>query len=299
MSTVIIESAINGGITRAEANPHVPYTVGDVARDAAATFDAGAAIVHFHLRRPDGGRIDTYDALLADHEAAIKQIRTRPAPLLWNTFPVGGDAQQRFRLFRDLSRQQSTRPDVGAYDIGSLNIVSYDRGSKSVASATSYINTFDDIRYFLSGFRELGLRPFLNVFEPGFVRAALICLDLGLLDEPLLMKFYFSDDYGLRPSARSIEVYLDLLDGVRHEWFGCYIGGDVLSMVPLFASMGGHVRVGLEDFDYAGPAPRSNAAIVTHAANAIVANGHELATVEAARRLLGLEPTVAAPRPTL
>ena len=288
VSTVIIESAINGGITRAEANPHVPYTVADVVRDAAATLDAGAAVVHFHLRRPDGGRIDDYAALLADHEAAITQIRTRPAPLLWNTFPLGGDARQRFRLFRDLSAQQTTRPDVGAYDIGSLNIVSYDRAGKLVTSATTYVNTFDDIHYFMSGFRELGLRPFLNVFEPGFIRTALICLDLGLLDEPLLFKFYFSDDYGLPPCAHNIETYLDLLDGVRHEWFGCYIGGDALSVVPLFVSMGGHVRVGLEDFDYAQPEALSNATIVGRAADAIVTSGHEVATVDDAKRLLAL-----------
>lgn len=288
MSTVIIESAINGGITRAEVNPHVPCTAGDVARDAAATLAAGAAIVHFHVRRPDGGRIEAYDSLLAEHVVAMTEIRKGPTPLLWNTFPVGGDAQQRFRLFRDLSAQASTRPDVGAYDIGSLNIVSYDAATKLVGSATTYVNTFDDIRYFLSGFRELGLRPFLNIFEPGFIRTARVCLDMGLLDEPLLLKFYFSDEYGLPPHERSIETYLDLLDGVRYEWFGCYIGGDALSAVPLFASMGGHVRVGLEDFDYAGPDPLSNASIVGRAAAAIVASGHEVATVEAARRLLAL-----------
>src|SRR5687767_10167011 len=152
MSTVIIESAINGGITRTETNPYVPYTVDDVVRDSAAALDAGAAIVHFHLRRPDGGRIDTYDALLADHEAAITQIRRHASPLLWNTFPVGGDAEQRFRLFRDLGAQPSTRPDLGAYDIGSLNIVSYDAAKKTVGTSTTYVNTFDDIRYFLSGF---------------------------------------------------------------------------------------------------------------------------------------------------
>ena len=116
----------------------------------------------------------------------------------------------------------------------------------------------------------------------------LICLDLGLLDEPLLLKFYFSNDYGLRPNQRSIEVYLDLLAGVRHEWFGCYIGDDALPMVPLFASMGGHVRVGLEDFDYAGPEPLSNAAIVGRAADAIVASGHEVASVEATKRILAI-----------
>src|SRR5688572_9309968 len=117
MAPVIIESAINGGITTAEVNPHVPYTVDDVVRDAVATTAAGAAIVHFHIRRADGGRITDYDQLLADHQTAITRIRASGGPLLWNTFPVGGDAVQRFGLFRDLGARESTRPDVGAYDI--------------------------------------------------------------------------------------------------------------------------------------------------------------------------------------
>ena len=288
MSPVIIEAAINGGITTSEVNPHVPYTVDDVVRDTAATAAAGAAIVHFHIRRADGGRINEYDQLLADHQTAITRIRASGGPLLWNTFPVGGDAVQRFGLFRDLSARESTRPDVGAYDIGSLNIVSFDRAQRRLRTATTYINTFDDIKYFLEGFRELGLRPFLNVFEPGFIRTARVCLELGLLDEPLLVKFYFSDDYGLPPCARSVETYLGLLEGIRHQWFGCYIGGDVIPFVPLFAAMGGHVRVGLEDDDYASSGPVSNATIVDQAACAIVARGHEVATVAQTRSLLAL-----------
>jgi uncharacterized protein (DUF849 family) len=288
MSVVIIESAINGGITRRDENPHVPYTVDDVVHDAVVTADAGAAIVHFHLRRADGGRIDAYDELRAAHDEAITRIRASDAPLLWNTFPLGGDATHRFRLFRDLGARPSTRPDVGAYDIGSLNIVSYDRDHGRIDSATTYVNTFDDIRYFFEGFRDLGLRPFLNIFEPGFIRTARVCLDMGLLDEPLLVKFYFSDEYGLPPCRRSIEVYLDLLDGIRHEWFGCYIGGDARAFAPLFASMGGHVRVGLEDFAYATPQPLSNAAIVAGVARALAAHGHAVATVAQARALLQL-----------
>lgn len=286
VAPVMIESAINGGVTTRHENPHVPYTVDEVVDDTMATTAAGATIVHFHLRHGDGRRIDDYGALLADHRHAMVRIRAAGDPVLWNTFPVGGDAATRFRLFRDLGGDESTRPDVGAYDIGSLNIVSFDRSQRRLRGANTYVNTFDDIKFFLEGFRELGLRPFLNVFEPGFLRTARVCLDLGLLDEPLLVKFYFSDDYGLPPCARSIETYVDLLDGIRHEWFGCYIGGDAIAFAPLFASMGGHVRVGLEDHDYASPQPMSNAAIVTRAAEAVVAAGHRIATVAETRRLL-------------
>jgi 3-keto-5-aminohexanoate cleavage enzyme len=285
----IIEAAINGGITTRTANPQVPCTAEEVAADSAASLHAGASIVHLHIRRSDGSRIDSYEELLSEHQRAFGMIRARAAPLLWNTFPLGGDVQQRFRLFHDLAAEAQTRPDLGAHDIGSLNIVWFDVDRQSWRSNT-YVNTFDDVCVFLRGFRELGLRPFLNVFEPGFLRTARAALDLGLVEEPLLVKLYFSDRYGLPPCAQSVEMYLSLLDGIRHEWFGCYIDGDALPYVPLFASMGGHVRVGLEDHDYATQGQLSNAEIVRRAAEAATASGRPVASVADTRRLLGLGP---------
>jgi 3-keto-5-aminohexanoate cleavage enzyme len=225
--------------------------------------------------------------LLDQHKIAIGEIRSRAAPLLWNTFPLGGDCERRFQLFRDLAAEPATRPDLGAHDIGSLNIVSFDRHGKKAAS-TTYVNTFDDVCYFMSGFRNLGLKPFLNIFEPGFIRTALVCKDLDLIDEPLLFKFYFSDEYGLPPSKRSIEMYLEMLEGVRHEWFGCYIGGDVLPFVSLIASMGGHVRVGLEDYDYKHDGQLSNAAIVDQAIKQVQESGRPIANVHDAVEILGM-----------
>lgn len=284
---LVVEAAINGGITTRADNPHVAYTARDVATDAAAALTAGASIVHYHVREADGGRITDYDRLLGQHVEAIESIRAQTAPLLWNTFPVGGDCATRFRLFRDLSARPGTRPDVGAHDIGSLNIVSTDSASGRVSS-TSYINTFDDVRYFLEGFRDLGLRPFLNIFEPGFIRTALVCLELGLLEEPLIFKFYFSDQFGLPLCERSIEAYLELVGDVRHEWFGCHIGGDVIPYAGVIASLGGHLRVGLEDDDDASRGQRSNAQLVADAISGARGSGRPLATVDDAARILAL-----------
>ena len=284
----VIEAAINGGVTARAANSNLPCTAEEVAADTAASFAAGATVVHLHLRSPDGSRIEAYDDLLAEHQKAFKLIRAAPAPLLWNTFPVGGDAATRFRLFRDLAADAATRPDVGAHDIGSLNIVWFDDAARSWRSNT-YVNTFDDVRFFLERFRELGLRPFVNVFEPGFLRTARAMFDLGVIDEPLLVKLYFSDRYGLPPCAQSVEMYLTLLDGLQYEWFGCYIDGDVLQYVELFASMGGHVRVGLEDHDYATEGCLSNAEIVRRAARLAAGCGRPVANVADTRRILGID----------
>ncbi|MGH7878484.1 MAG: 3-keto-5-aminohexanoate cleavage protein, partial [Candidatus Binataceae bacterium] len=133
-----------------------------------------------------------------------------------------------------------------------------------------------------------GLRPTLQIFDPSFLRAALIFLEQGVLTEPLMLKFYLGGPelpFGMPPSLKSLEAYLDMLRGVRANWFAATLGGDNLPMVPLIVSLGGHVRVGLEDYQY----PRekfSNPQIVERAAAAIRAMGHEVATPDDARRIL-------------
>jgi uncharacterized protein (DUF849 family) len=77
-----------------------------------------------------------------------------------------------------------------------------------------------------------------------------------------------------------------MLEGVRCNWFGSFIGGDVLPYVPLFVSMGGHVRLGLEDYQYTNQGKLTNAAITAKAASAIRGMGHEVATPDEARQIL-------------
>jgi 3-keto-5-aminohexanoate cleavage enzyme len=77
-----------------------------------------------------------------------------------------------------------------------------------------------------------------------------------------------------------------MLKGVRANWFAATLGGDNLPMVPLIVSLGGHVRVGLEDYQYTREGQLSNPQIVERAAAAIGAMGHEVATPDEARRIL-------------
>ena len=152
-----------------------------------------------------------------------------------------------------------------------------------------YQNSDSTIRSVLTMSRELGLRPSLQIFDPSFLRAALIFLDQGILTEPLMLKFYLGGSelpFGMPPSLKSLEAYLDMLKGVRANWFAATLGGDNLPMVPLIVSLGGHVRVGLEDYQYAREGQLSNPQIVERAASAIRAMGHEVATPDEARTML-------------
>jgi len=177
------------------------------------------------------------------------------APLLWPTFPFDGTPAERFSHFVALAKDPATKPDLGAADMGSVNLATYDRRAKKIRGANFvYQNSYATARYFLETSRELGLRPTLQIFEPGFLRAALVFLEQGLLTEPLILKFYLGgpeQSFGLPPTLKSLEAYLEMIKDVRCNWFAATLGGDNLPMVPGIVGLGGHVRVGLEDYQYA------------------------------------------------
>ncbi|HZO80174.1 MAG TPA: 3-keto-5-aminohexanoate cleavage protein [Candidatus Binataceae bacterium] len=286
MAKVMIEAAINGNAMRT-LNPNIAYSAEEIAADAVATCRAGAALIHFHVRDPQNGRW-VHD--VAYYAEVYRRAREECEALLWPTFPLDGEPAARVRHFVELSRDPATRPDLGGADMGSVNLASYDPQTKKLSrGGLIYCNSYDTCRFFLETMRELGLRPTLQIFDPSFLRAALVFLDQGLLSEPLLLKFYLGGaelPFGLPPTLKSLEAYLDMLRGVRCNWFAATLGGDNLPMVPLIVSLGGHVRVGLEDFQYARAGRLSNPALVERAAATIRAMGHEVATPAEARRML-------------
>lgn len=286
MAKVIIEAAINGNASK-KLNPHIGYSPAEIGDDAIATCRAGAAIIHFHVRDPESGKwvhdVPYYAEVYRRSRAACKA-------LLWPTFPMGDDPAKRFSHFVELSKDPATKPDLGAGDMASVNLVAYDPATKKIhGESTVYQNSYETIRYFLTMSRELGLRPTLQIFDPSGVRAALIFLEQGILSEPLLLKFYLGGPelpFGLPPSLKSLEAYLDMLKGIRANWFAATLGGDNLPMVPLIVSLGGHVRVGLEDYQYAREGQLSNPQLVERAAATIRAMGHTVASPDEARKIL-------------
>ena len=286
MAKVMIEAAINGNASK-DLNPNIPYSPEEIANDAIATCQAGAALIHFHVRNPDTG---AWVQDLPYYSEVYKRTREKCDPLLWPTFPFGDDPVRRFQHFVDLAKDPGTKPDLGAGDMGSVNLVSYDPITKNLGEGNFvYQNSYDTIKHFLEGSNELGLRPTLQIFDASFLRAALVFLDKGVLTEPLLLKFYFGGPtlpFGLPPTLKSLEAYLDMLSGVRCNWFAATLGGDNLPFVPQIVSLGGHVRIGLEDYQYATEGQLSNVQIVDRAVGMITGMGHEVATPDETRALL-------------
>jgi uncharacterized protein (DUF849 family) len=285
MAKVMIEAAINGNAMR-DSNPHIAYSPDEIAADAIASCKAGAALIHPHVRDPASGE---WSHEVAYYAEAFRRIREQCGALLFPTLPPERDARKRYAHFVELSKDPATRPDVGALDMGSLNYLSWNAATKTLRGGV-YENSVKHLAEALTVLKECGIRrSTLQVFDGTFLRTILLFLEQGLLSEPLFIKFYFGGaelPMGLPPTPKSLEAYLDLLKGVRCHWFVATLGGDVLPMVPLAVAMGGHVRVGLEDYQYKREGQLSNPQIVERAAAIIKAMGHEIATPADARQML-------------
>jgi uncharacterized protein (DUF849 family) len=287
MAKVMIESAING-VAMKDANPHIGYTPEEIANDAIATCKAGAALIHFHVRKPDGEWCQDVP-YYAEVYKRVRSALGANAPLMWPTFPGGKDASVRYSHFVELSRDSATKPDLGAADMGSVNLGMWDAKAKTLRGNT-YQNSFDTLRDTLKLMKECGLkRPTLQIFDATFLRTTLIFLEQGLLTEPLLIKFYLGgpeQPFGLPPTIESLQAYTQLLKGVRAYWFASCFGGDVLKLAPAAVAMGGHIRLGLEDHQYTHEGKLSNPQLTERAVQIVKAMGQEVATPQDARKML-------------
>ncbi|MEH3048133.1 3-keto-5-aminohexanoate cleavage protein [Sphingomonas adhaesiva] len=292
MPPLIIEAALNGATPRTR-NPHVPVTPQEIADAALAAIDAGAAIVHTHIERMDL----TGDAAVARYmEGYAPILAARPDAILWGTVATGPDAEARFGHYRGLARAGVR---MGAFDPGSVNLGTHGADGlpgQSFVYATSY----RDIAWLAALHEEERLAPAIAIYEPGWLRTTLAYHQAGRLPAGAFVKLYFGGRYnfldgkrsavtfGLPPTERALDAYLELLDGSGLPWAVAAIGDDVVEtgLARLAIERGGHVRVGLEDFG--GDHTPTNLALIAQVVALAERAGRAVATPREAAALLGL-----------
>jgi uncharacterized protein (DUF849 family) len=293
---VVIEAALNG-VTSKARNPVVPVAPEEHARDGIACIDAGATVVHTHTRdmgAPPEEATESY----AQAYAAI--LDARPDAILYPTTGIGPTIDVRYRHVELLAARGLIRASF--VDTGSVNLGGTGRDGLPPASDYVYTNTFADIGYKMAACERLGLGPSIAIFEPGFVRVVVAYARAGRLPRGTLVKFYFSAGgylgngeplWGAPPIVEALDLYVAMLDGTDVPWAVAVLGGSVLDtpVARLALERGGHLRVGLEDFD-TGPA---NVEQVEAAAQLCADVGRPVATLADTERLLNL-PSAAAAR---
>ncbi len=137
---------------------------------------------------------------------------------------------------------------------------------------------------------EYGIRPEHECFDSGHVASLDPLLDMGLLKPPLQVSFVMGVTGGIRPTARNVAHMAEQVPDVPHQWGVIGISRAQWGLLAAALSLGGNVRVGLEDNFYlpSGEMARSNGELVARAARMAADAGRRLATVSEARELLGL-----------
>ncbi|MBI2766780.1 MAG: 3-keto-5-aminohexanoate cleavage protein [Chloroflexi bacterium] len=288
---VIIEAAINGATPKTR-NPAVPRSPAEVAAEGLRGLAAGAAIVHNHNDEPVvGGRSGVHDP--APYIEAWRAILAeRPDALLYPTMASGGPhttISERYAHIPALAEAGVLR--VGLVDPGSVNVGGADHDGLPAAIDATYVNTFADARHMFETCAALDLGPSISCFEPGFVRVVLRYWRAGRLPAGSLVKFYFGGEYvnfGLPPTAPSLDAYLAMIEGTGLTWSVAVLGGDVVGcgLARLALERGGHVRVGLED--YAGPRTPTNVDLIGELVALCGSVGRPVATCGEAAAILGL-----------
>ena len=248
---LIIEAAINGD-RRQRSNPAVPVTAEAVAATALACLEAGATIIHAHAGEAVvGGEARHSAAGYAQAFAAV--LARRPEAILYPTLPGGGQGatmEQRMAHVAALAGKGLLR--LAPVDPGTLNLGAFSRDGAPPAHDAIYQTTFRDVAWGFGFCRAQGLGVTLSAFEPGFLRLVDAHDRAGTLPPGAVVKLEFSAGallFGLPPTRKSIEICLEMFDSARIPWMITLRDGDPsLGFAATAIEMGGHVRVGLEDF---------------------------------------------------
>jgi 3-keto-5-aminohexanoate cleavage enzyme len=293
MQAVILEVALNGATSK-RTNPNVPRATDELVADALACLELGATIVHTHSSEP-GAPPERAAELYAEHYAPV--LERRPDALLYPTIGAGSEPLERVRHFAILRESLGLR--IGLLDPGSLNLGPADADGVPGATDFVYANSFATVRAHVEFLARERLGPSISIFEPGFLRAALAYHRAGRLPPGALVKLYFGGDapgptgarasgFGLPPTPRMLDVYLEMLEGSGLPWAVAALGDDVIAtgLARRALERGGHLRVGLED--HAGAEAPANAELVREAAKLCAEVGRPLATPCEGAALLGL-----------
>jgi uncharacterized protein (DUF849 family) len=287
---VIITCAVTGNLTTPEQTPYLPVTPEQIADACLGAADSGAAVVHIHVRDPLTGR----PSMLLDHYAdVVQRIRARNRELILNiTTGPGG----RFVPSKDdpkIAAEGTTlmvpekrvehiallRPDICTLDLNTMN-----SGREVV------INTPLNVRRMAKVISEAGVKPEIELFDSGDIALMHDLLADGTLQGPVLCSFVMGVRYGFQPAPETVLYARNLLPHDA-EFTAIGIGKAAFTAVAQSYLAGGHVRVGLEDAVYVsrGQLAKSNAEMVAKAKRIVQDLGGEIATVEEARRIVGLK----------
>jgi uncharacterized protein (DUF849 family) len=285
---VIITCAVTGAGDSVGRSPHVPVTPTQIAAACIEAAEAGAAVVHVHVRNPETGKAAR---TVAYYEEVVGLVRESPVDVVLNlTCGMGGDLyldpEDPSRIiegtdlatpYERMEHVDRLRPEICTIDCGSMNF-----GDHVVINRTS------DLEKMARYAQEWGVKPELEVFDMGQVGIASRLVRKGLVDGDPLFQFCLGIDGGAAASAESIMALKSMIPA-NAVWAAFGISVHEMPMVAQAVLLGGNVRVGLEDNLYLEKGVlATNGQLVEKAARIVRDLGATVLGPADARRKLGL-----------
>jgi len=273
MEKLIITAAITGSRITREITPHIPLTPEEIVQSAYECWQAGAAIVHIHVRDPSTG-LATQD--VAIFKQVVKSLREKTDLILClTTSGIPG---------RNLPTEErlapvDLKPELASFDAGSINL-----------GGTVFINSPEFLDRAAEKMRESGVKPEIEIFDLGMIITSRRMRDQGKLNEPLYFQFVLGTPWGAPATPKSfLHLYEHIPDNSTWSMIG--IGKGHLPMSMMALAMGGHIRVGLEDNIYysRGVLAETNAQFVDRIVRISREYGREIATPAEARDILSIK----------
>ena len=273
MEKLIITAAICGAEVTKEQNPAVPYTVEEIVREAKSAVDAGAAIVHLHVRFDDGTPTQSRERFQECEEAIYKVC---PDVIL---IPSTGGAVGMTPDERLQSTDTTPIPEMATLDCGTCNF-----------GDEIFDNTMPTMRAFGKRMIERGIKPEYECFEMGHLDTILTMARKGQVPgAPMQFNFVLGVP-GCTPATVANLCWLVNAIPAGSTWTVTGIGRHAFPMEATAIAMGGNVRVGFEDnLNLAKGVPaKSNGELVAKVVRLAKELGREVATSDEARVILGL-----------
>lgn len=272
MEKLIITAAITGSSIPRSKTPYIPITPDEITRSAIECWEAGAAVVHLHVRDPQTGQ-GTQDVGL--FRQVVEPLRAQTDLILClTTSGIPG----RNLPTEDRLAVLDLQPELASLDAGSINL-----------GGSIFINTPDFLEEAARRMRVKGVKPELEIFDVGMVVTCLRMRSQGFLDDPLHFQFVLGTPWG-SPGTPQALIHLREMIPDDATWSVIGVGRTHLPMAMMALGMGGHIRVGMEDNLYSRPNElvQRNAQFVDRIARIAREYGRDLASPDEAREILGL-----------
>ena len=287
-SETIITCAVTGSLTRLEDNPSLPVTPRQIAESGLEAAAAGAAILHLHVRHPDGRP----SMELSHYREMVQLIREKNSEVILNitTGPGGrfqpgeedpkiaGPRTNFVTAERRVAHIPVLKPDICTLDLNTMTF-----GSEIVINTPPYVKRMSEIIY------DSGVRPEFELFDSGDISLLNDFLQSGVFRGPSLCNVVLGVKYGFPATPEALFFARGMLPA-NAPWTAFGVGRSAFPMLLQSYLLGGHVRIGMEDTIRWSRTRlvQSNAELVERAKWYVESLGGTVASPGAARARLGL-----------